>query len=709
MAAKEKKMSKEKEAEFLEKCMKRLKMAIDADNHNRTAAIEDLKFINGDMWDSGEKQQRSLDKRPCLQINLLNKFLNQIVGEQRQNRVMIKVRPEDGQADEPTAKIIAGLVAKIQHKSKFKVIGNFAFDQCVKSGYGAWEVLTRKTPENPFEKEIYLRLLKNPFVVYLDPEPDDPDEAMWGFVITKMNKDEFEEKYPGFTKPDDFFNKGQGIGSEHWYDKDTVTVARYYVRESEKKKRVQMSDGEVMDEDKAKEIIASWQKTYNDLKKQGQEVSKMVVPSIIREDEEECYKVKCYTVTAFDVLDEKDWPGSMIPLVLMTGRETNIEGKRYIKGFVRDAKDPQKLFNYWYTSAAEHIALAPKSPWVASAKMIEGYESDYLQSNTRNIPVLKAKHDPNFPRMMPQRQPPVQPPAAMFQAINDARQNIHDSIGMANRDVMGQAGPERSGIAIRQAQMPADIGTMDIFEHYADAVERTGRIIVDMIPNVYDTDRDVTVRNVDETEQFVPVNTNAKSALERMQKEPNKFQGMNLEHLKNMMNTKGGSAHYNSLKFGKYGVVIDTGPATSTLRQEAGEKFMQLLQTPMGSLLERIAPDLVIKNFDFLEADEFARRAKKILPAGLVEPKPGDPPSKPLPPAPAVQLMMAKSQTEQAKQKTQQVALQVKLVQLYKETKETDTEVRSQILEILNQLYADKHPADFMEGPQGEMSQMQKS
>jgi len=239
-------MSAKDEKEFLEKCQKRLKMAIDADNHNRIAAIEDLKFINGEMWDASEKKQRDTDRRPCLQVNLLNKFVKQITGEQLQNRVMIKERPEDGQADHPTAKIMAGHVAKIQHKSKFKEIGSYAFSQCAKSGYGAWEVLTKKTPGNPFEKEIFISLIKNAMVVYLDPEPDDQDECMWGFVITKMNEGVFQEKYPDAKMPDDIFEKGQGIGAEHWYDKESVTIARYYVREKETEKMAQMSDGEVL-------------------------------------------------------------------------------------------------------------------------------------------------------------------------------------------------------------------------------------------------------------------------------------------------------------------------------------------------------------------------------------------------------------------------------------------------------------------------------
>jgi 1-acyl-sn-glycerol-3-phosphate acyltransferase len=43
---------------------------------------------------------------------------------------------------------------------------------------------------------------------------------------------------------------------------------------------------------------------------------------------------------------------------------------RYIRndvgrGMVRDAIDPQKMYNFWASSIAEAVALAPKAPWVA--------------------------------------------------------------------------------------------------------------------------------------------------------------------------------------------------------------------------------------------------------------------------------------------------------------------------------------------------------
>ena len=88
-----------KPAKKLEKILKRLKKCVKADEHNRKEGVEDLKFLNGDQWDAMEKRRRSLSGRPALQINLLPKFVDQVVGDGRHNRPRCKVRPADDGAD----------------------------------------------------------------------------------------------------------------------------------------------------------------------------------------------------------------------------------------------------------------------------------------------------------------------------------------------------------------------------------------------------------------------------------------------------------------------------------------------------------------------------------------------------------------------------------------------------------------------------------
>ena len=76
--------------EFLKLAQKRFKKCKDNENINFSAALEDLRFLNGDQWDMGEKQRRKNRGRPCLQINVLPKYTKQVQGEMRKNKIQIK-------------------------------------------------------------------------------------------------------------------------------------------------------------------------------------------------------------------------------------------------------------------------------------------------------------------------------------------------------------------------------------------------------------------------------------------------------------------------------------------------------------------------------------------------------------------------------------------------------------------------------------------
>src|SRR3972149_5706375 len=192
---------------------KRLARCVDADQHNRSAAIEDLKFLNGEQWDENELKLARFRKRPALQINLLPKYVDQIVGEERLNRPRVKIRPVDSKADVHLARIREGIVRNSEYLSRADQIYDQAFEMAVSCGYGAWRGLTRYTEENPFIQEIYLESVKNPFLVFLDPDCKDDTvaDAKFGFVLQRMPKEDFDEKWPNAQYPGE---RGEQKGKE---------------------------------------------------------------------------------------------------------------------------------------------------------------------------------------------------------------------------------------------------------------------------------------------------------------------------------------------------------------------------------------------------------------------------------------------------------------------------------------------------------------
>lgn len=705
-----------KERDIIEGAIRRLKLCVDADKHNRDAAIDDLNFVNGDQWDPGEKKRRADQGRPALQFNLLPKFVDQVVGDMLHTTPQIKVRPVDSRADINIAKIRQGIISNVEYCSNSKSVYGYGGKQMVSCGYGGWRVLTRYTDENPSVQECYLESVRNPFLIYLDPAARDQNyaDAKYGFLLQYLTKDEFEETYPGAQYPQNSLDVGSGSGSELWYTGDAICVAEYFTMEQEIATVIQLETGEVVSEDEFEDMVEDWRERNQELLAEigtngprelpvggegaqglgqglpgnggpplppppagqpsmppppmGQpqlppslglaQKAKALgpEPKVAKKRETKKTVIRHRVITAFEILDGglegNVFPGKFIPLVLLKGKELNIEGKNYVYSLIRHAKDPQKMVNYWNSAAAESIALAPKAPWLGTAKQFEGYENDYAGANVENFPFLKYNVDPEAPGP-PQRQMPAQPPVAIFEQIRRGEENIKSVIGMFNADI-GAPDSRQTGAAVTAGQRPGDIATYEFQENLSRAILHTGRILNEMIPEVYDTERDVRVRNTDDTETFVPVNTTLGAAAKRIQERPHLYEGMNLEALQGMLATEGRHTKFNDITTGRYNVVITTGPSYATQRQEAAQHLLQLTQTMPEQMAGSV--DLIVRNMDFKDADELEERLRKpLLASGVIQPKPGEAMPPPPRPSPRAQADMMEAQ---ARQKIAEIRLQ---------------------------------------------------
>ena len=647
-----------KQRDFLDTAIKRLKVAVDADSHNRVAAEEDLKFLHGDQWDSKEKDRRKKKGRPVLQINLLPKFTDQVVGDMLHNSPTIKITASDAASDPQIAIIRQGLIKDIEYRSNAKSAYTYGARQMVSCAYGAWRVLTRYCDDNPFNQEIYIEGIRNPLMVYMDPLSKDQSysDAKYGFLLEKLPKDVFEEKYPNVKYPTSL-ESTQGAGEELWYDGDNVTVAEYYVSTTEKVTMLQLEDGKVVTQEQFDKLQSEWQEATDKLIEgtvAGSPVSSQPQPQpvVAKTRVTDKIVVKQWVITGSDIIsggeEGNKVAGKFIPLVLLKGKELNIAGKNHTYSLIRHAKDPQKMVNYWNTAAAETIALAPKTPWLGTPKQFEGFENDYAAANVENFPVLMYNPDPEA-QGPPQRTSGANPPTAIFEQIRRGEDNIKSVIGMFNADV-GAPGSEQTGAAIIARQKPGDVSTFEFSENLSRAILYTGRIINEMIPEIYDTERDVRVRNIDESDGFVPINTTIGNAMKSMQSNPDMYAGMDPDKLVNKASMYGEDAKFNDISNGKYDVVVTLGPSYATQRQESSQHLLQLVQAMPEQMA--VASDLIAENMDFKGADELARRLRMPLVAqGIIQPRKGDPqpPPKQEGPSPEEQIQMALIEVEKSK------------------------------------------------------------
>ena len=119
---------KQDEDAFIIEAKQRLRDAGTYEAINRIAGTDDLEFLNGIHWDAKDKKRREADGRPCLTINKLPVFVDQVVGDSRLNQMAIKIRPAGGGATKEVAEILDGLIRQIQRVSKAEIAAQTALE-----------------------------------------------------------------------------------------------------------------------------------------------------------------------------------------------------------------------------------------------------------------------------------------------------------------------------------------------------------------------------------------------------------------------------------------------------------------------------------------------------------------------------------------------------------------------------------------------------
>lgn len=573
---------------FLYKVVKRFTRAESAESMNRQNGLDDLRFKKGEQWNDADRASRTIEERPCLTVNKMKTFVHQIVNDQRQNRPAINVSPIGDKADPETAKMLKGLIKQIERTSNADVAYDTGFDSAVSIGWGYWRIVTDYEDEDTFDQVLKILRIRNPFRIYLDPDHEEPDgsDAKWGFISDLVPRTEFKDQWP--DAPVMAWEEG-GIGDEYklWATQTHVRVAEYFCFEPTERRLVALSSGHIGFEDELDESIKAEIKANPDL--------------IVKDRTVQAQKVKWYKLTSHSILEEKEWPGKYIPIIKIIGDEVDIEGKVNLAGIIRDAKDPQRMYNYWCTLETELIALAPKAPWIMEEGQAEGHEQRWQQANKKSFPYLlyKGSSVAGKPSPPPQRQQFAGPPAGVVQAKIAAAQDMQATTGIRFDATLQERNYDESGKALKELKRVGEVGNFHYIDNLSRSLRYTGKQLIDLVPKIYDTRRILTILREDGSEERVTIDPNLGKPHEQRQSSDGR-----IERLFNP-------------KLGDYEVAVTVGPSFATKRAEAADSMLQFLRYVPNAA--PVISDLIAKNMDWPGAEEIYTRLQATLPPGLLD------------------------------------------------------------------------------------------
>jgi len=579
---------------LLSEARDRMSTAIAAYSDSRNDELDDLKFYGGspdNQWQwpedilatRGAVQGQTINARPCLTINKLPQHVRQVTNDQRQNRPSGKVIPVDDKADVEVAEIFNGMVRHIEYISDADVAYDTACENQVSYGEGYIRILTDFCDADSFDQDIKIGRIRNSFSVYMDPLIEDPcgSDARWCFITQHMDRDEYERLYPNATPASSIQTLGVGDQSvSQWVNEKTVTIAEYFYTEYKEKTLNLYSNG--MTAFLGTSMDKALKAEFGEPRKSRASSQKVI---------------KWCKINGYEVLESTEWLGKYIPVVRVVGNEYEVDGKVYVSGLVRNAKDAQRMYNYWVSQEAEMLALAPKAPFIAYGGQFEGYEHQWKTANTQNWPYLEVNPDVKDGQgqvlPLPQRAMPPMAQTGLIQAKMGAADDIKATTGQYDSSI-GATSNERSGKAILARERQTDTSTYHYVDNLARAIRYITRQIVDLIPHIYDTERIARIIGIDGETSTVKTNPDQPEPVRKIIDE----RGIVIEKIYN-------------LGVGKYDVCVTTGPSYMTKRQEALEAMAQLLQG--NPQLWAVAGDLFVKDMDWPGAQEIAKRLAKTI------------------------------------------------------------------------------------------------
>lgn len=585
-------------------------------------AADDIEFcVNKEsQWDAKSRASREAAERPCITINKIASFVHQQTNALRANKMTLNAIPVDD-SDVGKAEIQDAMLEYVLKSSRADIATDWAGGRAIMGGFGFYRVTTDYENELSFNQDIKVKRIENPQSTYLSPEIKCPFGSDTTEAITGewMSKDEFNRQFPN----DDAVSVDDITEAMDWQSEDTVFVAEYYRVEYVQDTLYLLDDGTTLLKSKIDEyegdpdlVIANERKTQTKT-------------------------IMWYKCSRDAILEQTEIKADFIPIILVVGDEQWVKNKRYWNSLITNAKDPQIIYNYARTAQLEQLQKAGNRPWVADGESIEGYESYWADANNPNMTFLPYK---SVGENGQQFAPPFM--ATAYQGSPDLMREVMTSAdeikGTTNINdaTLGQQSNETSGRAIMARQRQSDQGNFHFLDNFKRAYEHLGRVILSMIPNYYDTPRVLRITQDDEVYKTLVINMDPESPLVQKYEKELKDAELGINGL------------YNDVTVGKYDIRIAAGADYNTQREEAREVLIELGRA-YPALME-VSGDLIIRAFDFPDADKIADRLKMLLPPQLKDQEGDEAP--PMPPELQQQIEQMQQQMQQAEQALQQMS-----------------------------------------------------
>ena len=557
--------------------------ALDASRDQRRQIGEDLAFsdpADPQQWEDTIKRQRETDPggvRPCYVFDQCGQYVSNVAGQVEQNPPAMHALPVGDGADKKVAEKLDGFFRHIEHTSRAGQHYARALTSAARAGVGYLVVRPEYVNRALNWQEPRIGSEGDPLRVVLDPWSVELDgsDANFGFLLTPISHREWDRQFKGKDKVS-FADPDRNTVRD---ERESILIAEGWRKESATKNMIVFlgADGD----ETALEEADYWEAC----KRAGQQLP---VKGTYK-DKVTC--VKWARMSGADYLSEEtEYPASGIGIVPVYGYVGWSEGRMHYCGIPRRAMNPQRSYNYHMSEMHAFMGQAPKSPWIAAAAAIRGYEQLWDRAGVDSRAYLPVNHVDESGNPIPA---PVRMPHAvnLQNHIQGAEQAIHDiqaSLGMYQAS-LGAPSNESSGVAIDARKQQGEAATAHFPSHLAAGLGQVGKLCMEMIPHLIDTKRQLRILSIDQTSSAITIDPQQAEALKETD------QGLVINP-----------------NVGRYDVRVVVGASFATQRTQAQAAFTEMMHAN-PALAPALAP-LWAQTLDIPHADKLAQVLTAVAP-----------------------------------------------------------------------------------------------
>ena len=549
---------------------------VDADRHNIEPAREDMQFVIGDQWDITTKQRRQRLKKPTLTVNRLPAFVSQYLGSWQQTDTTMKLLPVKG-GTKQIAEIRQGIIRSIVRTPIAKHAQYTAMETSYICGVGNFGLELVDAKFDFFAKDFQMVPMDDPFQVVWDRSSREPTgaDAQHCYVMEYVTKEDYELRYP-----DAKFDSGWSgdeldyttMTAHGWEIDDMIRICYFWQMCYEPVTLGLAMDGDIIDvTDYDDERLAA----EIELDDQGEYMIRDTVRPY----------AECYVMGGLEVLDGPYRLNiSRLPVFRVEGHSMQEASVRYRWGFVRNAKDPQRLHNYWRSILAEELMKSPASKWLLDQSAMKSGLADHFRNahlSGDNVLLWDSQADGAKPEFVP-------PPMVNQAVLTESQMTVQDIKDVTNKHEasLGVTSNEVSGKAISARQRVSELGDRIYLENMNMALAECAKVMNELFPEVYDTNRTVLVTGEDDVELLQEINGDLGDTTPDVTR-------------------------------GKYHITYTTGPSYATRREEATDTLLTLMNHMPQ--VGQVTADIIARNMDIPGSEEIARRLMLMMPEEMID------------------------------------------------------------------------------------------